>query len=97
MNEHVRVPLSQGYSHHLESQERSRFRGQGFLPRYVNSHRPPCGERLDREPAPQSTGLKGGEIPAKQEEVTSMSFGIEQGWRIPCKVAVVGATTTTTK
>ena len=56
---------------------------------------PPCGESLDGEPVPQSTGFEDGEIPVKQEEATPASSNIEQGWRISSKVAIVYATMTT--
>ena len=57
---------------------------------------PPCGESLDVEPIPQSTGFEDGEIPVKQEEPTPVSSNIEQGWSIPSKMALAYATTTIT-
>ena len=57
---------------------------------------PPCGESLDGEPVPQSTGFEDGETPVKQEEATPASSNIEQGWSISSKVAAAYATTTTT-
>ena len=57
---------------------------------------PPCGESLDGEPVPQSTGFEDGETPIEQEEATPVSSkNIEQGRRISSQVAVVYATMTT--
>ena len=57
---------------------------------------PPCGESLDGEPVPQSTGFEDGETPVEQEEATPvLSKNIEQGRRISSQVAVVYATITT--
>ena len=56
----------------------------------------PCGESLDVETLPQSTGFEDGEIPVTQQEATLASSNIEQGWSIPSKRAVVYATTTIT-
>ena len=56
---------------------------------------PHCGESLDGEPVPNSTGFEDGETPVEQEKATPVSSNNEQGWRISSQVAVVYATFTT--